>query len=351
MPKKNGESEKSAEAENDYFVLRNPGDGFGEYSELDEKRHGAMNRSVAGDGLTETQFFSFNVPEADIQAFCYLWIHPNLGSVTGGAAVWKGIKDTALTAELFDIRSYMSETAIENGIENFVLDNGYGVEIIEPFRKMRVFYDDPSRENGFDVVFTALSEPAMLPTRKHFEQVMRTRGTVTLRGETFRVDGRGIRDRTWGELRTEAPMSLAPLDWLTGMFDDDFAFNCVAGDRPGDDVEWKGLFEMPDKGVFTGGWVWRDGKFSRLKGATKITRRNPVTLHPIGHDLEMIVDDGSVISMTGTVTASCTLSVWPNLVVPICLTRWEWNGRVGWGDTQENQWTDFVHGMHAKRAR
>lgn len=344
-----GNAAASGEAGNAYFVLRDPGVGFGDHSDADELRHGAMNRQVADDALTETQYFSFNVPDADIQAFCYLWMHPNLGSITGGAAAWQGIKETALTAELFDIRAYMSERAIQNGIHSFTLDNGYGVEIIEPMRRMRVFYDDPARGNSFDVLFTALSAPAMLPTRKHFEQVMRTQGQITLRGVTHKVDGFGIRDRTWAELRSEAPMSLAPLDWMTGMFGDEIAFNCVAGDRPGDDVEWKGLFDMPERGIFTGGWLWRAGEFRRLKDATKITRRDPRTLHPVRHELEMVVDDGTVLRMTGTITASCTLSVWPNLVVPICLTRWDWDGRIGWGDTQENQWTDFVHGMFQRR--
>lgn len=337
------------EDENAYFVLRSPGEGFGTYSAADELRHGEMNRKVSDDALTETQYFSFNIPEANVQAFCYLWMHPNLGSITGGAAAWQGIKDSALTAELFDIRSYMSERAIQNGIGSFTLDNGYGVEIIDPMRKMRVFYDDPSRGNSFDVMFTALTEPAMLPSQKHFEQVMRTEGQITLRGQTHKVDGYGIRDRTWAELRSEAPMSLAPLDWMTGMFGDEMAFNCVAGDRPGDDVEWKGLFEMPEKGIFTGGWVWRNGEFKRLTDATKITRRNPHTLHPTGHELEMVVEDGTVLRVKGTITSSLSLSVWPNLVVPICLTKWEWEDRVGWGDTQENQWTDFIHGMFLRR--
>jgi hypothetical protein len=52
---------------------------------------------------------------------------------------------------------------------------------------------------------------------------------------------------------------------------------------------------------------------------------------------------GRHFAITGSVQAALPFYTWHNLRVPICLARWECNGRVGYGDIQEAQWTDFLH--------
>ncbi|MEJ2459333.1 MAG: hypothetical protein P8Y58_14780, partial [Novosphingobium sp.] len=60
-------------------------------------------------------------------------------------------------------------------------------------------------------------------------------------------------------------------------------------------------------------------------------------------------ETGEVHVITGHVQASLSFSLWPNAVVPVCLTRWEYRGRTGYGDTQDAQWTDFTHGVYRSR--
>jgi hypothetical protein len=53
--------------------------------------------------------------------------------------------------------------------------------------------------------------------------------------------------------------------------------------------------------------------------------------------------------MTGDIVSSCPTGFWPNICMHMGLIRWDAEGMSGWGDSQETQWTDFIHGMHARR--
>ena len=54
--------------------------------------------------------------------------------------------------------------------------------------------------------------------RAHYEQHMRTRGTVTIDGETAQIDGTGLRDHSWGPRYWQAIHSYR---WLTCTFGPD----------------------------------------------------------------------------------------------------------------------------------
>jgi hypothetical protein len=55
--------------------------------------------------------------------------------------------------------------------------------------------------------------------RAHYEQHMRTRGTMAIDGETLEVDGFGLRDHSWGPRYWQAIHSYR---WLTCAFGEDF---------------------------------------------------------------------------------------------------------------------------------
>ena len=63
---------------------------------------------------------------------------------------------------------------------------------------------------------------------------------------------------------------------------------------------------------------------------------------PLSHRIEAEDAQGKSWTITGTVTAGLPWAGWPNMICQLFLTRWECEGRVGWGDTQEVQWTDYV---------
>ncbi|MDB5971511.1 MAG: hypothetical protein JWQ90_3961 [Hydrocarboniphaga sp.] len=323
--------------------------GFGPYGPEDELLHPAAKNDIQHDALTETQYFGFSVPEARIHGFSYLWHHPNLGTLSSGVAAWQGIKPHHLAAELYDFRMFMSEQTIAAGIDHYKTDVGYQVDVIEPFKLIRIRYEDASRGNALDISYTALTPPAMLPNRKHFEQTMKTKGFLSLRGKRYEVDGYNVRDRSWGEARREEPTPFPPIAWLTGVFGEDFSFNCTLTDHPRRSPEWLGLYQVPDEQVLKGGWIYRNGEHKRVVEGIKLTRRDPLSLCPLSHELELVDQDGERLRITGTVESSSPSGFWPNVSIHIGLVRWQCENRVGWGDSQECQWTDFVHRMNSRR--
>ncbi|SCW66617.1 hypothetical protein SAMN02927924_01955 [Sphingobium faniae] len=325
------------------FVLAAAPKGFGEFGPEDDALHPERNREIESYALTETQYFGFSVPEHRIHGIGYFWHHERLSTVTGGIAAWQGVKRFQAAAEIFDMRSYMSDQIVRDGLSNYRMDSGYGVEVIEPMRKFRIHYEDPARGNAVDILYTAVSDPMMLPNRKHFEQVMKTDGTIALRGKSYKVDGYNVRDRSWAEARSEMQVNSPPVAWMTGVFGDNFAFNCLCSEDPARDVEWKDVYPETAANPFKGGWLMRNGRRQRIVAASSVVKRDPVSLHPLEIHVQLVDEDGSTHDVAGFVRASSPVSLWPNVHVPVCLTEWHWDGRVGHGDTQECQWTDFLH--------
>ena len=166
----------------------------------DDLLHRQFKDANRSPSLTETQFFGFSVPEENIHALTYLWHHPNLGIVSGGAWVWQGVKQHVLQSELFNWTSFMSEDVLANDLWDYEFDNGYHVQTIEPLKRHRLRYTDELRENAFDIETQALMEPMLLQTGMHFEQAVRAHGELTLRGKTYKVDCTHVRDRSWGQV-------------------------------------------------------------------------------------------------------------------------------------------------------
>ena len=117
------------------------------------------------------------MPGQDIHGLCYMWHHPNLGVVTGGAWVWQGIKRHNLQSEIFDIVTYTSDDCLSNDLHDYTLENGYHVTTLEPLKRHRIRL---FRRTSGATRSTSNSKrvmPAMvLSSGKHLEQGMRARG-------------------------------------------------------------------------------------------------------------------------------------------------------------------------------
>jgi len=300
---------------------------------------------VPGDWLTETQYFGLSIPAENIYGFCYLWIHPNLDVVSGGLFICRGLKQAAMQAELFDLIQYnKASSVLTDDLRSYVLPNGYRVDLLEPGRSLRIRYENAERQNAVDFVATAHMPIAMRANNRHFEQSMQVRGHIVLRGKRYDIDnGYTVRDRSWGEMRSEALLPIPSMSWMTGAFGDDFAFNVNAFDNPDRKPEWVGKMKLPGASPLNDGWVWSDGVLSHLKKVDKLTTRDPANGRPIAHDFVMTDEHDRVFHVKGTITAGFPWTCWWNMVVHMHLTRWECNGRIGWGDTQECQWNDYVH--------
>jgi hypothetical protein len=260
--------------------------------------------------------------------------------------VFQGHKTISLASEMFDYRQYLPDSQLKDDLTHFTLENSYSVEMLEPGRVFRLRYDDPERKNRYDLLYTAVAAPMVWPSSRHYEQVMRVEGDLLLRGRSYRVGGYNVRDRSWGEARLENPNPGPPNLWTTGTFGDDFAFNVTAYDDPLRNPLWKDRFPVESHKALKFGWLMVDGEATAIKSASNITHYDRATLIPTSMEMEVTDVKGRVFDIKGMVIASVPLNTWLNLRVPICSARWTCNGRIGYGDIQEAQWTDYLQAYH-----
>jgi hypothetical protein len=321
------------------------GSGFGQYGAADEDFHPAQR--VPGDSLTETWAYMWYIPEQRISSIIYIWHHPNLNVISAGLTVWQGHKSSQLSAELFDHTAFMSAAAWTNG-RSLHFPNSLRIEIVEPFKTVQVSYEDAARGNKLELTLRGTSQPVMRENEKHFEQILHGTGQLLLRGKSYAIDGVATRDRSWGELRPESGYPLPPYTWMTGVFAaTGVSWQASAHDDPAREPEWRHRYSLTPEQIFKDGWVIRDGVTQRLKHLSKLTTRDPITRRPLRTDMRFVDCDGREYEIRGEIIASHPWHGWPNMVCWICLTRWEWAGQVGYGDTQEVQWGDYVQEFRA----
>ncbi|CAM2169577.1 conserved hypothetical protein [Paraburkholderia sacchari] len=324
-----------------FFISQNT--SLGEISAQDELlhlQHAAQNKA---DSLTETQYFGFCIPEKRIHGYGYLWHHANLRVVSGGLFVWQGHKRTVTHSELCDFRNFMSDAVLHDDLHQYRLENGYGVEVVEPLKRHRVTYSDSKRQNLVALDYEAVSPPVMFGDGNHFEQAMRVKGEVVLRGERHEVNCYTVRDRSWGKPRPEDNLPLPAMSWMQGVFNENFAFNCNLFDA-GDSPELKGTpLSMPADRALNGGWLWRDGQLSRLVSGKKWIVRRPDDKLPCAVEFVATDELARTIHVKGKAVASTAWMPWSNVFMPIVLMRWECEGSIAYGDLQEGVWNDFLN--------
>ncbi|MCW3040039.1 MAG: hypothetical protein JWM31_1944 [Solirubrobacterales bacterium] len=338
-----------------YFMNAQVADSFGTAEAHDELMHRSARESQPHPALVETVFAGFNVPEAGIHCLNYIWLHPNLRLMSGGAWCWQGHKHGQLEAELFDMRDFVADTPITDDggdLDDVRLPGGYRHQVVRPLEEVRMTYEDPARGNAFDVTLEAVMPAAMLPSGRHFDQIMRTSGTLRLRGEEYAVDGLSVRDRSWGEARTEDPAGMSAIHWLVAAFSKDYAIHVTGLEDP-ETAQWRDRF--PEDGALAQqmnrGWVWKDGTLRTVTSARIQTEWDVAGRRQAAHEVQVTDDTGEVHRLAGELVASCPWHTWSNVHMSVGLTRWECGGHVGHGDSQVAMWTDFVRSAFAGATR
>lgn len=329
-----------------YFMNAQVADSFGQAEPADEGMHREARQHVSDPALVETVFSGFSVPEADIHCLNYIWLHPNLRLMSGGVWCWRGFKQTQLEAEMFDMRDFVPDTAITDDggdLTDVTLPNGYRYQVLVPLQKIRMSYTDEARGNAFDVTAAAVMPPAMLPSNRHFDQVMRTSGTLRLRGQEFPVDGYAVRDRSWGEARTEDPAGLSGVHWLMAMFGDNYAVH-VTGLQDPATAHWRRQFDEDPtlSQTMNRGWVWKDGRLLTVTSAQIETDWDVGRRRQVAHRVLVVDETGAEHRLEGEVRAAANWHTWSNAHMSVGLTRWTCGDQVGHGDSQVAMWTDFV---------
>ena len=155
---------------------------------------------------TETNWFSWNVPERKLGGWTYCQALPNAGLCNGGAWVWD---DSAAYPWELAYRAEYSGLQLpprgERDMRDFEWPNGVHVRVLEPLRRYAVTYTDPGGEFELALSFDAIMQPNPHPTGVvpflkgvHFDQAGHVTGTMILRGEEIPIDCYSARDRSWG---------------------------------------------------------------------------------------------------------------------------------------------------------
>lgn len=317
--------------------------GFGTATDQDDFYHGRSLPEKHHE-MTETWYWGFYEPESNLHGFIHIWTHPNLHLCTGGIFAHFGHKREQIAAELFDFRNFTPDTIFdEKG--NIRLANGLTVVFDEPMQKMRITYENPQRQFKLDMIQDAVQPPIVRANNQHFEQTMRSVGSVTYEGKEYPFDNLSIRDRSWGERRPEEGHAIPPYTWMNGAFSRDFAF-CISGlDDPEKNPDWKGIYDIPRDKLMSDAWIYDHGKMLRLASMSKLTERAEDGLRPVRSTIDCVTEDGRSFRFIGEVTASNPWHSWQNAMCHCGLTRWtspQFEGVVGWGETQEVQWNDYV---------
>ena len=324
-----------------FYLTQN--EGLRSATPEDDLLHRTANDLVDDTSATETQYFGFCVPEKNIHGIGYLWHHSRLRTVSGGIYAWQGVKPHLVYSELVDVRTHMSDAALADDLMNFRLDNGYGVETLEPLKRYRMTYEDSARDSRVDLHYEGLIPPVMFGDGNHLEQPMHVTGDLVIRGEHHLVDCFAFRDRSWGKPRQETHQPFPPYSWIAATFSPDFIVNCGVFDQAENNAELNGQFVMPKDRTLAGGWLYRHSQLSRIVKADKRVIRTRDFLLPSEVILELADEHGREISIRGTMQAA---NCWPlggNLNFVIAFMRWECEGKVAYGDCQEGMWTDYYN--------
>jgi hypothetical protein len=321
--------------------ISNRHSGFGILRPEDDFLHPAAS-NPPGASVTETYYFGFDVVDAAIHGFVYVWLHPNLNVLTAGLLISRGFQSSSLSADYFNMHTYLDpEEHIDRRSGGFQLPGALTIRPIKPMQEWRLTLDDRSADTAFDLRFVAAMPPAVRADQKHFDQNMHVQGTLRLRGRQHSVDCYAIRDRSWQNLRSEAPLPVPPYDWIALTLGDRLAMNLSLFDDLGVLGNPGGVLKVPSQ-LLQDGWVWREGSLARIVDVQKRTERSPDLLQPLRHEIRALDDAGRSYDIVGESVGGCHYNGWSNMLWHETLTRWTCNGEVGWGEVQEVQWHDCV---------
>ncbi len=250
---------------------------------------------------------------------------------------------------------------------------GFSLKMLTPLMDYYVSYGDP--EVGFAVEFEHRSvhpprrftpgEPPALHN-PHLDQLGQLTGELTLRGERIPISCYSVRDRTWGPRgghhsggraqdvgkhrvampggpkwrEIERERGQGRIEYIFGHSDEQTGFLSFVRPQDGDAAGWSPM---------NMGWLLKDGVFERLDKSKSVMRnfRDPATGWSAHMEVDMTDVTGRTMQAEGfTVSHMCENAAGSN-----ALMRWEYDGRIGWGEDQDGWRPDhFTRMLGALRA-
>ena len=202
---------------------------------------------AAGDDphFNESAWFSFAIPEREMNGFVYFFHNSRTGTSGGGPALWDTSGEDMYNCRFYDWRWLQPPTG-RLDYRDFTLPNSARHEMVDPLHRYHLSYSELGLD--LDLEWTALMAPHELrydDAQPDHHPPLRPAGTrhrlLVLDGERLDVDCFSMRDHTWGPHRAGAARSGDYL-WAVASPDAHWQLLAVAGDEPGVDRVMNGYF-------------------------------------------------------------------------------------------------------------
>jgi hypothetical protein len=310
----------------------------------------------------ETMPILFNIPEEQICGIAYVLARPNLGAAISSIAIAKGICRNLHEIDFID--SQMHLTAPKD-LSDFTLENGLSVKATKPPRDFHFTYQHALGSCSFDLQFRGLHQPFDIhdpeenvlmakssttnPTDQrfgdpwkngHFELKGHITGDLELRGKKYKVDCYDGTDHSWGP---RAEVSARAESYLSVAFGEDFGMQLSVPLK----IERGKVSSDPARF----GFVVEHGKIYGIVQATVETpeRDNMIGMRQIIRAVDV---RGQEHVLVGTAIAGYPYSTFnPAYVMFQSLYRYEYRGRVGYGQTGDIFGTDYIADRMSRHAR
>lgn len=308
----------------------------------------------------ETTWWSFNVPERKLGGWLHATFNTNRGTVTWRVYVWDPTGSRPDDLCYFRMASDVPVEDPAPDLRDIVIPgDGFSVQMLHPMRDYRIEYQDPAADFAIRLAFAGVHDPQRCTPGEppfmehtHFDQVGHVTGELILGGEPIAIDCYSVRDRSWaprggpprakpaaatgndttrvsdpgGPLwrQIERERGRGRIQYIFGHADDQLGFLAFVRTQDGDATGWSPLNH---------GWLLRNGRFELLDKTASAMKnyRDPVTGWSAHMDVRLTDLTGRTMAAEGfTVSHICERGGGST-----ALMRWEFDGRIGWGEDQD----------------
>jgi hypothetical protein len=271
----------------------------------------------------ESSWFSWGIPEKNINGLFYYFFRPNMGCLNGGPGMWDGSGLYTWDCLYWDWQYMRELPAGKYGVDynkyNYEAPCSMSVKMLEPLKKYHLKYD----RNGFklDLIFEGVAEPNTIGDhsegrlntayRFHFEQPGKMKGKVALHGEEYKVDCFAIRDgshgrRSWGDV--------PPGGYTWSTADERTGWHLIAVDN-----------NRSRETKIIGGYLLRDGKISSLAKGVRWVRERFGAM-PSFIEIEAQDAMGRELHAVGRIKVPAEFHYYSDQVQWWCQFAWEYDG-------------------------
>lgn len=229
---------------------------------------------------TETAWFGFAVPEAGIAGSIYQIYRTAQGVMATAVYVWAPGRDDLRELPYYRTFWHLPIPEDAHPCDN-ELASGLSVRTQEPMTSYRLTYSDAD-ELTLDLTWDAVMEAQPFHVSNgmgHLDQLGRVTGTMTLHGETHRIDCIEMRDRSWTPRRETSRRTRRGYTYGSSADAKD-AFFVATNVPPGGGED-----------AIIGGWSITDGQLTPVTGGLRTVDRDDAS-RPIAVTVDAETADG-----------------------------------------------------------